>query len=209
MRTFLALVLALLLTHPLAAQLTPVGPSVNLPAAGCFSINADSFICRSIAGTFVVGTTANGTNGNLSLAAITLSGAIKIGAASTYGFTGVSNGVGVNGGGDTAILASDAGGYLVVKPGSVFVNSATITLGASGTPDTTITRAAPGELTYTAVLFASLGTPANGTITYCSDCTVTTAATCPATASSCVCAGSGTGALAVRLHGVWDCGTFQ
>jgi hypothetical protein len=44
------------------------------------------------------------------------------------------------------------------------------------------------------VAFAALGTPANGTITYCSDCTI--AGTC---------AGSGTGALAKRLNGVWVC----
>lgn len=43
--------------------------------------------------------------------------------------------------------------------------------------------------------FASLGTPSNGQITYCSDCTVATP-----------CAGSGTGALAVRLNSAWACG---
>jgi hypothetical protein len=43
-------------------------------------------------------------------------------------------------------------------------------------------------------LFAGLGTPANGTFTYCSDCTVANP-----------CAGSGTGALAKRLNGVWVC----
>lgn len=64
-----------------------------------------------------------------------------------------------------------------------------------------------GQMTATA--FASLGTPANGTYKYCNDCTVTTAATCPATKSSCVCAGSGNGALAVRLNGTWDCALFQ
>jgi hypothetical protein len=40
----------------------------------------------------------------------------------------------------------------------------------------------------------SLGTPANGSIIYCSDCTKTTP-----------CAGSGTGALAVYINGAWDC----
>lgn len=44
------------------------------------------------------------------------------------------------------------------------------------------------------VAFASLGTPANGTINYCSDCTV--AATCAA---------AGTGALAKRINSVWVC----
>lgn len=59
------------------------------------------------------------------------------------------------------------------------------------------------------VLFAALGTPANGTIRNCTDCTPTTAASCPATKASCVCAGSGSGAIAVRVNGVWDCALFQ
>ncbi|MGH9523059.1 MAG: hypothetical protein ACRD3E_11075, partial [Terriglobales bacterium] len=45
-----------------------------------------------------------------------------------------------------------------------------------------------------ATLFAALGTPADGTILYCSDCTVASP-----------CAGSGTGALAKRLAGAWVC----
>ena len=45
-----------------------------------------------------------------------------------------------------------------------------------------------------ACTFANLGTPANGTMAYCSDCTVANP-----------CAGSGTGALAKRLNGAWVC----
>lgn len=48
----------------------------------------------------------------------------------------------------------------------------------------------------------ALGTPANGTIIYCSDCTVTDG-------SDNTCAGSGSGALAVRLNGVWRCFAAQ
>jgi hypothetical protein len=63
-----------------------------------------------------------------------------------------------------------------------------------------------GQVNYGAVLFAALGTPANGTFAYCSDCTVSTPATCTANLlSSCTCAGSGTGALAKRLNGAWYC----
>lgn len=50
------------------------------------------------------------------------------------------------------------------------------------------------EWTYTPTHFAALGTPSNGTFTYCDDCTV--AATC---------AGSGTGSYAKRLAGAWVC----
>ena len=42
--------------------------------------------------------------------------------------------------------------------------------------------------------FANLGTPTNGYVFYCSDCTKATP-----------CAGSGTGAFAVRRAGTWDC----
>lgn len=42
--------------------------------------------------------------------------------------------------------------------------------------------------------FGALGTPLNGTIIYCSDCTIANP-----------CAGSGTGALAKRLNGIWVC----
>ncbi len=45
-----------------------------------------------------------------------------------------------------------------------------------------------------AVTFANLGTPANGIIRYCSDCTIANP-----------CAGAGTGALAKRLNAVWVC----
>jgi hypothetical protein len=47
---------------------------------------------------------------------------------------------------------------------------------------------------FSAVAFGSLGTPANGTLIYCSDCTVANP-----------CAGSGTGAFAKRLNGAWVC----
>lgn len=51
-----------------------------------------------------------------------------------------------------------------------------------------------GTLTITATLFASLGTPADGIMKYCSDCTFANP-----------CAGSGTGAFAKRLNGAWRC----
>lgn len=49
-------------------------------------------------------------------------------------------------------------------------------------------------LAMTATAFAGLGTPANGIMTYCNDCTIANP-----------CAGAGTGALAKRLNGVWVC----
>lgn len=45
-----------------------------------------------------------------------------------------------------------------------------------------------------AYVYAGLGTPSNGSIVFCSDCTIANP-----------CAGSGTGAIAKRLNGVWVC----
>jgi hypothetical protein len=54
----------------------------------------------------------------------------------------------------------------------------------------------------TGVAFADLGTPANGTFTFVTDGTVTSGA-------DNTCAGSGTGAFAVRLNSVWRCFSAQ
>ena len=51
-----------------------------------------------------------------------------------------------------------------------------------------------GRLIFTGVAFAALGTPANGTIVYCTDCQAVA-----------VCADTGTGAFAKRLAGAWVC----
>lgn len=59
----------------------------------------------------------------------------------------------------------------------------------AGTPGTWVDNRSPGTST-----FAALGAPANGTLNYCSDCTI---------ANPCV--GGGTGAIAKRLNGVWVC----
>lgn len=47
----------------------------------------------------------------------------------------------------------------------------------------------------TSIAFASLGTPGNGALVYCSDCTAANP-----------CAGSGTGAVARRENSAWNCG---
>lgn len=47
----------------------------------------------------------------------------------------------------------------------------------------------------TGTAFASLGTPANGTVAYCTDCNINTSP----------CTGGGNGAIAARLNGAWEC----
>lgn len=50
------------------------------------------------------------------------------------------------------------------------------------------------ELIFSQILFADLGTPVNGTVYFCTDCTVASP-----------CATGGTGALAKRMNGAWVC----
>lgn len=134
----------------------------------------------------------------------TLNGNSTIPIASCYGFVGVSNCFGLSGT-STVVKAADGGAYLFVSNGQVFVNSATLSMGTGGSPDWTLTRAAANEVTFPSLVFANLGTPANGTFAFCSDCTETTPASCPVTQASCICAGSGSGAFARRVNGAWYC----
>ncbi len=122
----------------------------------------------------------------------------------SYGFTGVSNSFGLSGTG-SVVRSADGGAYLIVTNGQVFVNSATLTMGTGGTPDVTITRAAANEITFSSLTFSNLGTPANGSFAFCSDCTETTPASCPVTQASCVCTNGGNGAFARRVNGAWYC----
>lgn len=75
----------------------------------------------------------------------------------------------------------------------------------SGGTDVALARAAAGELTMTTLAFSGLGTPANGSFAFCTDCGPTTAATCPATKASCVCNSGGLGSLAIRVNSLWYC----
>jgi hypothetical protein len=62
-------------------------------------------------------------------------------------------------------------------------------------------------LQLSSTTFSALGTPDNGTIYYCSDCSVTTPSSCKNITNlpACVCRNGGTGALAKRLGGAWIC----
>jgi hypothetical protein len=93
-------------------------------------------------------------------------------------------------------------GNATIDFGTGITLGSTSTLGFSSTAspasqspgDTVFTRVQAGTFGWTAVLFANLLTPANGSFAYCSDCTIATP-----------CAGGGTGALAKRLNAVWVC----
>ena len=97
--------------------------------------------------------------------------------------------------------------WLRVSGNSLTINGP-LGWGSSGVTgvDARITRISPGivkvgdddstdgKIEFGATLFAALGTPTNGTITYCSNCTIANP-----------CASGGTGAIAKRLNGVWVC----
>lgn len=71
-----------------------------------------------------------------------------------------------------------------------------LTIGNTYTPTLRWQMLANGELTsFTGIAFASLGTPRNGTLIYCTNCTN----------QSNPCTASGSGAYAKRLNGAWDC----
>lgn len=88
----------------------------------------------------------------------------------------------------------DAGAITTINAVTLSVSgTATITtLTVSGT--TTLATTVADVLSLTGVSFASLGSPSNGAIKYCSNCTI-----------AAPCASGGTGAIAKRLNGGWVC----
>lgn len=81
-----------------------------------------------------------------------------------------------------------------------------VSLGDTNTAYVLINSTNAGGLLLATRTFANLGsTAAAGTINFCSDCTETTPASCPATQASCVCVGSGSGAFARRVGTTWYC----
>jgi hypothetical protein len=73
-------------------------------------------------------------------------------------------------------------------------NSSAILLSADAGVTAHVKITATGIQEWNPILFANLGTPTNGSLAYCSDCTLASP-----------CAGAGTGAFAKRLNGVWVC----
>lgn len=96
------------------------------------------------------------------------------------------------------MFATTTVGVSLIGSESVVLGSGAKMCWTAGTPanacDTTIGRVSAGIVGLTATTFAALGTPANGSIGYCSDCTFANP-----------CAGSGSGAIAKRLNGAWRC----
>ena len=97
---------------------------------------------------------------------------------------------------------SSSGGFTVddmslkeVTGGDVIVNGLLTGGGTTG-----LRMQSDGAVTFASLAFAALGTPANGTQVYCSDCDPGAGAII-----ACASAGAQTGAMAMRIAGNWDC----
>jgi len=77
----------------------------------------------------------------------------------------------------------------VAAPVAQVTGERSVPVGANGA-----IRVGTGGLVYSGVTFANLGTPADGTVIFCSSCTFANP-----------CADGGTGAIAKRLGGAWRC----
>ena len=99
-----------------------------------------------------------------------------------------------------ALVSYNSGGNTgrLTVMGGKFANATPFSMGSADTLTVkgamTGTTKLPDQEQWATTLFASLGTPLNGTVKYCSDCTIANP-----------CAGAGTGAFAKRLNGVWVC----
>jgi len=111
--------------------------------------------------------------------------------------------------GDTTISSSQGLNVSTAGSSAMYWGNPNITMYRNLKPDAGNTRSLGGvgqewigyfsnistpSVQISATAFAGLGTPNNGTLYFCSDCTLANP-----------CAGGGTGALAKRLNGVWVC----
>lgn len=103
--------------------------------------------------------------------------------AQTYRFNGAVH-IGANA--NTGLSRSSDALTLFSTPGT-----GTVILNAAGSNRLT---AGTGGVQFESRAFAALGAPGNGTVIYCSDCTIANP-----------CAAAGTGALAKRINGGWIC----
>jgi hypothetical protein len=89
----------------------------------------------------------------------------------------------------------DSNAVTTINAVTLNVSGNTVLTGTLAAGATTISGiVTSGGNIFTAVLFAALGAPSNGTVYYCSNCTIASP-----------CASGGTGAIAKRLNNGWVC----
>jgi hypothetical protein len=180
-----------------------IGGSGNLSGQGSFYALAAGTVRNA---TIAIGAGAAPTADNQAVFA-TSGGANANGIGEVYFGKGVTsatptaytiNGTGGSGTNIAGAAVNIAGGKATGNAAGGVINFQTSDVGASGTTlqslTTKVTIQVDGGITQTGVTFANLGTPANGTLIYCSDCTIASP-----------CASGGTGALAKRLNSAWVC----
>ncbi len=97
----------------------------------------------------------------------------------------------------SAAMTLTVNGAIIAAPSAqIFAGSGTTTISGTANPITYAawTGTAGIGILPSATIFSALGSFTNGTVAYCSDCTVASP-----------CAGSGTGAIAKRLNSTWVC----
>lgn len=126
--------------------------------------------------------------GVVAAANFTATGSINAGTSAAYGFTA-----------GKAKFASSADGQLQIYNNGI-TSGVTLDVNTNGvlfvktTADADTATVKTQKYNSTGSTFAALGTPADGTFQYCSDCQILA-----------VCAAVGTGAFAKRLNGAWVC----
>ena len=98
---------------------------------------------------------------------------------------------------DVVLSGASLPAPLTLSGVSLFDSTAITTVGAvtlTVSSTSSLAAATADSLAFNGVLFAALGTPNNGTVKYCTNCTIANP-----------CAGGGTGAIAKRLNSQWIC----
>ena len=87
-------------------------------------------------------------------------------------------------------------------PGTIVLAASAAALGSGTTLQTAVAHQTIGGgwTIFGSVLFAALGAPANGAVTFCSNCDPPTLVD-----QTCTSAGTQTGSIAVRTNGAWKC----
>ena len=87
-------------------------------------------------------------------------------------------------------------------PGTIVLAASAAALGTGTTLQTAVSHQTIGGgwTIFGSVLFANLGTPANGAVTFCSNCDPPTLVD-----QTCTSVGTQTGSIAVRTNGAWKC----
>ena len=197
MKKLATLLLSLALAQPLLAHGFALALRNGTSDPGtCQPSGLNVFVNRNSSSVLKVCTAAN-TWGSVTLSGGTFLAADGTATSPSYSFASTGNGdngmylfaanaLGFSTAGTDRWVINASGALVAATDGGVDIGN-----GAADPRDVNITR----NFATAGLAFASLGTPADGTFTYCTDCTQANP-----------CAGASTGAFARRENGAWNCG---